>query len=166
MNEYIIDYNCSKTTPSQDYINSAIDIHSDMVYRLAYSYMRNVHDAQDVFQDVFLRLIAKPRSFKDPEHLKAWLIRATINRCKSLATSSWFKKTVPLDEAAQIAFQTEEENSLQEYLSLLSGKYRTVIHLFYGEEIPVGEIAKIMKAKESTVRTWLTRARAILREKL
>jgi RNA polymerase sigma-70 factor (ECF subfamily) len=156
------------TESKHDYVSQALDLHSDMVYRLAFSHMRNEHDAKDIYQDVFLRLISKPRSFKDAEHLKAWLIRTTINRCRSVYTSAWFRKTMPFDEslAESLVFEAREENDLFEYLSLLSGKYRSVIHLFYCEEMSISQIARVMKARESTVRTWLTRARAILREKL
>jgi RNA polymerase sigma-70 factor (ECF subfamily) len=151
-----------------DYTNRALDLYSDTVYRLAFTHMRTEHDAQDVFQEVFLALISKPRSFTDDEHLKAWLIRATINRCKSVKMSAWWRRTAPLEEAAleSVSFAHKEENDLHEYLSLLSGKYRSVIHLFYGEEMTITEIANTLKAKESTVRTWLTRARVILREKI
>jgi RNA polymerase sigma-70 factor (ECF subfamily) len=143
-----------------------LEQHSDTVYRLAFSQMRTKHDADDVFQDVFLALVAKPRQFADDEHIKAWLIRATINRCKTLKASSWVKRTVPLEEADSLTYETPEQSDLSEYLELLPQKYRAVIHLFYYEEMSVAQIAQLMKARESTVRTWLTRARGILREKL
>jgi len=132
---------------------------------LALTHTGNKHDAEDIFQEVFLALISKPRSFNagNPEHLKAWLIRVTLNRCKSLR-KSWFKKTVTLNE--NLPIETRLESDLVAYLQMLPQKYRAVIHLFYAEELPVKEISAILAAKESTVRTWLTRARAILREKL
>jgi RNA polymerase sigma-70 factor (ECF subfamily) len=142
--------------------------HSDMVYRLAFAQMRTKHDADDVFQDVFLALVTKSRRsdyFADDEHLKAWLIRATINRCKTLKTSAWSKRTT-LNELEAVTYETPEQNDLSEYLDMLPGKYRNVIHLFYYEELPVAEIAELLDARESTVRAWLTRARAILRKKL
>lgn len=145
-------------------IDEVLGKYSNMIYRLAFSHMRTKHDAEDIFQDVFLSLISKPRAFNDEEHLKAWLIRVTINRCKSVKSSAWYRRTAPLEESA--VFETVQENDLFEYLSLLPVKYRTVIHLFYYEDLPVKQIAEILKAKESTVRTWLTRARAVLREKM
>jgi RNA polymerase sigma-70 factor (ECF subfamily) len=149
-----------------NYVATALENHSDMVYRLAFTQMRTKHDADDVYQDVFLALVSKERLFSDEEHLKAWLIRATLNRCKSVKTSVWFKRSVPLDTVGEIAFETEEQSDLSEYLELLPPKYRSVIHLFYHEDLPIAQISKILSAKESTVRTWLVRARAILREKL
>jgi RNA polymerase sigma-70 factor (ECF subfamily) len=134
-----------------------------MVYRLALAQMKSKHDAEDVLQDVFIRYISKPRVFESEEHRKAWLIRVTINRSKSLL-SAWFRKNEPLDE--NIVFETAEQSDLFEYLTLLPQKYRSVIHLFYSEDLSVKEISEILNAKESTVRAWLTRARSILRKKL
>ena len=144
-------------------IDEVIDKYSNMVYRLALAHMKTKYDAEDVFQDVFLRYISKPRAFENEEHRKAWLIRVTINRCRSL-WSAWFRKSEPLDEA--MVFETKEENDLFEYLMLLPQKYRSVIHLFYYEGLSIRQISNILNAKESTVRTWLTRARSILGEKL
>ena len=148
---------------SDDCIDEVIDKYANMVYRLALAQMKTKHDAEDVFQEVFLRYISKTRTFESEEHRKAWLIRVTINQSKSL-WSAWFRKTGPLDDA--MVFETKEENDLYEYLTLLPQKYRSVIHFFYYEELSVKEISETLNAKESTIRTWLTRARSILKEKL
>ena len=148
---------------TDDCIGEVIEKYSNMVYRLALAQMKTKHDAEDVYQEVFIRYISKPRTFESEEHRKAWLIRVTINLCKSLC-SAWFRKSEPLDET--MVFNTKEESDLYEYLILLPKKYRSVIHLFYNEELSINEISGILNAKESTVRTWLTRARSILREKL
>ena len=150
---------------TDDCIDEVISKYSNMVYRLALAQMKNKQDAEDVFQDVFLRYISKPRTFESEEHRKAWLIRITINRSRSLWTA-WFRKTEPLDDYDSIAAETNVENDLSEYLALLPQKYRSVIHLFYYEELSIKEISGILDAKESTIRTWLTRARSILGEKL
>jgi RNA polymerase sigma-70 factor (ECF subfamily) len=134
-----------------------------MVYRLALANMKNKQDAEDVFQDVFFRYISKIRTFESEEHRKAWLIRVTINRCRSI-WAAWFRKAEPLDDS--LVAETKEENDLTEYLALLPQKYRSVIHLFYYEELSIKQISEILDAKEPTVRTWLTRARSILGEKL
>jgi RNA polymerase sigma-70 factor (ECF subfamily) len=146
-----------------DCVDGVVEKYSNMVYRLALAQMKTKHDAEDVFQDEFMRYISKSRVFESEEHRKHWLIRVTINRCRSL-WAAWFRKTEPLNE--QIPFETEEQGDLFDYLMMLPQKYRLVIHLFYGEELSVKEISKLINARESTVRTWLTRARAILREKL
>jgi len=148
---------------TDDCIDEVVCEYSNMVFRLALAHMRNKHDAEDITQEVFLRYISKSRVFESEEHRRNWLVRVTINRCNSL-WAAWFRKTEMLDE--NIAFEQKEHNDLFEYLSLLPHKYRTVVHLFYYEELSIKQISVTLNAKESTVRTWLTRARAILREKL
>ena len=151
---------------TSDCINEVIEKYSNMVYRLAYVHAGGKHDAEDVFQNVFLTFIAKPRTFRDEEHLKAWLIRVTINKCKSLKSSAWARKTQPLEDSMEMVSEIKDESGLFEYIALLPQKYRSVIHLFYYEDLSVKQISEVLNARESTVRTWLTRARAILREKL
>ena len=148
---------------TDDCVDEVIDKYSNMVYRLALAQMKNKQDADDVFQEVFLRYISKPRRFESEEHRKAWLIKVTINRSRSFWTA-WFRKTEPLDDS--LAAEANDENDLSEYLAILPQKYRSVIHLFYYEELSIKEISEILDAKESTIRTWLTRARSILGEKL
>ncbi|MPW24219.1 sigma-70 family RNA polymerase sigma factor [Alkalibaculum sp. M08DMB] len=135
---------------------------SDMVYRLAFSHTRNKSDADDIYQEVFLIYLRKKPQFKTEEHRKAWLIRVTINSCKKMWALPWRKKIVPLNET--IVFETEEETNLHYELQKLPMKYRTVIQLFYYEDLSIEEISKALKQKPSTVRTQLTRARYKLKE--
>ncbi|MDU5080493.1 sigma-70 family RNA polymerase sigma factor [uncultured Tissierella sp.] len=143
-------------------IDNIVNTYSNMVYRLAFSQTRNKSDADDIFQEVFLRYIKNKPNFETEEHRKAWLIRVTINCAKKLWASSWAKKTQPLDD--EIAFETEEDNNLHYELKKLPIKYRTVIHLFYYEDLSIEEISHILKQKPSTVRTQLTRGRRKLKE--
>lgn len=150
-------------------IDEVVDKYADMVYRLAFSHLKTKSSADDVFQDVFLRYISKPRDFESEEHRKAWLIRVTINCCKSMWSRSqaWSRKTEPLTELTEmIPLATEEESELYEVLMTLPMKYRTVIHLFYYEDLSIKQISSAIRVKESTIRTWLTRGRATLKEKL
>lgn len=127
------------------------------VYRLAYSRLRSVMDAEDVYQEVFLRYFRKRPRFDSEEHRKAWLLRVTINRAKSHATSAWMRNTVSLE--GQIAFQEPEERKLDGALGKLKADDRTLLHLYYYQELSAREIAELLGRKESTVRTQLTRAR-------
>lgn len=139
-----------------------IKTYSDMVYRLAFARTGTKEDADEVYQEVFLRLLKKRPVFENEEHCKAWLLRVTVNCSNTLLTSLWKKRTVELEE--DLPFQEKESLELYRELSELPQKYRDVIHLFYYEELSVAEIANILHRKESTVRTQLTRARAMLRE--
>lgn len=132
-----------------------------MVYRLAYSYTNSKYDAEDIYQDVFLKYWQTKKVFENEEHKKAWLIKVTINCCKKLWLSSWKRKTIPLDD--EIKFEMQEEQELYNEIKKLPKKYRVVIHLFYYEQYQIKDISKILEQKESTIRTWLTRARRMLK---
>jgi RNA polymerase sigma-70 factor (ECF subfamily) len=149
---------------TDDCVEDVIGRYSVMVYRLAYSRTVSRSDADDIYQEVFLRYIRKSPVFESEEHRKAWLIRVTVNCSNKQLSSAWARKTVPLDDT--FSFETKEETSLQDTLKTLPPKYRTVIHLFYYEDLSVEQISNILGEKQSTVRTQLTRARAMLRESL
>lgn len=142
-------------------IEQVIDKYADMVYRLALARTQNKYDAEDVFQNVFMRYFKKSPVFKDEEHQKAWLIRVTINCSKSVFLSSWRRNTLPLEDTLQT--EDKEKNELFQELNKLPPRYREVIHLFYYEDLSVAKISEILHRKESTVRTQLTRARSILK---
>ena len=128
-----------------------------MVFRLAYSYTRSRADAQDLCQEVFLRYFCSRPPFASEKHRRAWLLRVTVNRCKTHLTSWWVRRTVPLDD--RIPMPEPEPLALDEALRQLAEKDRLVIHLFYYEECSTREIARMMRTTEGAVRTRLTRAR-------
>ncbi len=145
-------------------INEIIEKYSDMVYRIALTRTGCIENAEDIFQDVFIKFSEKKPKFENEEHEKAWFIRVTINMTKNMNNYSWNKKIVTLDES--IVFETKEENDVFSVVCQLPQNYKTVIYLSYYEGYKVKEIASLMKAREGTVKTWLFRAREILREKL
>ena len=138
--------------------------HFDMVYRLALSQTKSITHAEDVTQDVFLRFMEHRQKLTTPEHIKAWLIRVTINCSKSIFLSSWFKKTVPLDD--ELKFDTQEKSDVYYAVQTLPAKYRAVIHLFYYEDMSIREIAESLGEKENTVKSHLFRGRELLRKEL
>lgn len=145
-----------------DYTEKVIQYYSDMVYRLAFARTGTKHDADDIFQEVFLRYVKKKPVFQEEEHRKAWLIRVTINCSNNFWSSLWNKKTQELSD--EMLFETEESINLYFELQQLPPKYREVIHLFYYENMSLEEISLALNRKNSTVRTQLTRARAMLKK--
>lgn len=141
-----------------------IRAHGSTVYRLAYAQTRSRHDADDVFQEVFLRVAQHRPIFDSEEHAKAWLLRVTLNCLKSHWRAAWRRHDVPLDE--RIPFPAPEERALDDALRQLAPKYRAAVHLFYYEGYSAEEIAHMTGEKPSTIRTRLTRARAQLRDLL
>ena len=138
--------------------------HSDTVYRVAYHALNNRADAEDVLQTVLLRLFEHDTEFESDEHAKAWLIRVTVNESRKLLRTPWRKRTLPLEEwRDEPVFDKPERSELFHAVMALPRKERIVVYLFYYEELPTAEIAGIMGAKPSTVRTWLMRAREKLK---
>lgn len=145
-------------------IESVVARHADMVLRLAMARCRNRSDAEDVFQEVFLRFVRSQHKITSEEHCRAWLIRCTINCSKTLFSSAWNRRTVPLDES--IPFEDSHQSETYSAVLNLPAKYRTVIHLYYYEGFSIAEIAGLLHRNESTIKSQLSRARAMLRETL
>lgn len=138
-----------------------IEYYSDMVYRLAFARTGTKQDAEDVYEEVFLRFLKRKPKFESEEHRKAWFLRVTVNCSNTFLSSVWQKRTEGLSE--EIPFTEKEHQHLYQELQKLPGKYRSVIHLFYYEELSVEEIGQVLNRKSATVRTQLTRAREMLR---
>lgn len=150
-------------------IDEIISLYSDMVYRLAFSHTGSRHDADDIYQEVFIRLINFDTAFVSEEHRKAWLIKVTINCCNKLWSSAWRRRAVLWEEESNTetkAFEIPEETALFYALQKLPAEYRVAIHLFYYEELSIREIAQILNEKESTIRSRLTRSRKKLKSLL
>ena len=148
----------------ENVIKEKIEEYADMVYRIALTRCGIVENAEDVFQEVFMKLAEKNPKFESKEHEKAWLIRVTINLTKNMNTTAWNKKVVSLDE--NIIFETKEQNDVFQAVCDLPHNYRTVIYLLYYEGYKVKEISELMKKSEGTIKTWLFRAREMLKQNL
>ncbi len=140
---------------------AALNKYGDSLMYLAYSYTKNMDDAQDMVQDAFLKFMTKAPEFTSDEHEKAWLIRVTINLCKNFLTSTYRKTYSELDE--NISVCDEYSTGLAEIVNSLPEKYRTVIHLFYYEGYSHKEISQILSITETSVSTRLMRGRNLLK---
>lgn len=144
------------------FVQSAVYKYSQTVAKIAFSYLKNTADAEDITQEIFLTLMQKEPKFENEEHLKAWLIRVTINKCKNHLKSSWFKKNNPIPE--DMPYLPREQNELLLAVLSLNVKYRLPIHLFYYEGYSIKEIAEILEERMATIGTRLARGRKILKD--
>ena len=149
---------------SHQQMEEIVKRYQDKLFRTAIAIMGSKADAEDIVQEAFIRLFEKNPGFESAEHEAAWLIRVTVNLCKSRLRSHWWKKTEPLSDSYP-AETCEQQNLIETVLSL-PAKYRIVIHLFYYEGYKTKEIADITGLSESTVRQQLTRARRMLKDYL
>ncbi|WP_238323088.1 sigma-70 family RNA polymerase sigma factor [Gorillibacterium massiliense] len=147
------------------YWEEKVHVYADMVLRLALTYMKNKTDAQDICQDVFLKLLRQGRRFSDEEHEKAWILRVTINACKDALRSPWRRRVAPLT-GMELPIGNSEGREMVEQVLALPSKYRVTVYLHYFENYRTAEIAELLGKNENTIRTWLKRARELLRTKL
>jgi len=147
-----------------EYTAQIVAKYSHNIIRIAFTYVKNTADAEDIMQETFLSFIQQNPVFESEEHEKAWFIRVAINKSKDYLKSGRFKNIVPLTE--DLSYLPEEERGVLEEVMKLDKKYRVPIHLFYYEGYSINEIAEIMQTKASTIKTWMYRGRNILKNKL
>ena len=142
------------------------ETYADAILRLSYTYLKNTHDAQDVCQTVFVKLLAEPREFDTADHERAYILRMAANACKDLLKSPWRKRTCGLDACGEIPAPEAADGSLPAAVNDLPAHYRAVIYLYYYEGYQTAEIGQILNVPTATVHTRLARGRAKLRELL
>lgn len=148
-------------------LRNAMRAHGDTVYRLALCRMQNTADAEDVYQDVFLSLLRQSEQNWEEGHLKAWLIRTTLNRCADLHRFRLRRPALSLEEVREVAGAVEESRAeVWEAVARLPEKLRIPVHLHYGEGHSTEEIAAMTGVPAATVRTRLHRARERLKDLL
>ena len=141
-----------------------VEQYADMVLQIALHNVKNRADAEDITQEVFVRLITKAPAFAGEEHQKAWLIRVTINLCKNHLKTVWNRRTTALDEDC---FPMEEEQrELLRAVCELPVHYRNAIYLQVYQGYSVAEIAQMLGRSKNTVGSWLYRGRAKLIQQL
>jgi RNA polymerase sigma-70 factor (ECF subfamily) len=138
----------------------------DTIFRVAFNYLKSRADADDVTQNVLLKLYRADKAFESDAHLKHWLIRVTINECKRTLLLPW-RRVEPIEEAtAAFGFETPEQSELFSAVMELPAKYRVAILLYYFEDYSTEEIARLLGIPKATVGTRLKRAREKLKTNL
>ena len=144
-------------------LEAVIHEYAHKVQSLAFVYLKNRYDAEDVAQDVFLTYYRKAPRFHAGQSEKAWLMKVTVNRCKSILRAKW-RMDEPLTE--EIPYLPPEEGAVMQAVLSLEEKYRLPIHLYYYEGYSLEEIAGLLRARPGTVGSWLSRGREKLKELL
>lgn len=154
--------------------NACVEKYLKMVYRISFHYFGNREDAEDVSQDVFIKLYSSKISTENDEEVKAWLIRVTTNTCHSYFRNPFRRKRSEIDEneLENIADTGSSEQDIinrkviMDAVMSLPEHYRIIVYLFYYEEYSIGQISNILRIKETTIQTRLSRARDKLRNVL
>ena len=146
---------------------TAYDNYGEMLYRIAYVYLANQDDVEDVLQDVFVSFLTNNSKFKSEEHKKAWLIRTTQNKCINLLKSA-SRKNTNIEDIQLQSFESDNDLHIDilKQIIALDKKYKTVVILYYYNDYSVSEIAQILKISKSAVKMRLKRSRELLKIKL
>ena len=158
----------------QEVTDEVVRYYSPMIYRIALTKTKSTHDADDIFQEVFLKLVMREKPFETEEHRKAWLIRVTINCCNSHFVAPWRKNVDSMEDVLleQIAddepIPGAEEERVDVYAEVmkLPEQMREVVLLFYYEDMSIREIAETVGTSEVNVKKRLSRARQKLKLEL
>ena len=140
-----------------------LETYGNSILRMAYSYLHNTSDAEDILQETLIRYLQTAPFFKNPAHEKAWLLKVASNLSKNRIDYNRVRQTDELEETL-VAEKKEDLRFVWEAVRSLPDKYREVIHLFHYEGYSTAQIARILGCKEATVRTNLRRGRQQLKE--
>ena len=157
---------------TEEQLQNAAQIHANMIYRIAVNQLHSVTDAEDIVQEVLLRYYQSGIEFDAVEHEKAWIIRVTINCCKNVYRSSWWKNVLVTDEVHELSVVSgQEEKSDMKFdvldaVSRLPFKFRVIVYLHYYEGFSVQEISEALHKNKNTVLSHLHRARKLLKRDL
>ena len=137
------------------------------LFLIALSFTANQYDAEDILQNAFMKLLKTETEFSDDEHIDKWLTSVTVNESKNLLKSAFRKRSADFEDyTAAYSFESEKSEDLFNAVMSLPKKLRTVIHLFYYEDMPIKDIADMLNIKQSAVKTRLCRAREQLKIQL
>lgn len=145
----------------------AFERNNKRLFLIALSFTANQYDAEDILQKTFFKLLQTKTEFESDEHIDKWLTFVTVNESKNLLKSAFRRKSTDFEEYSAIySFDCEKSEDLFNAVMALPKKLRTVIHLFYYEDLPIKEIADMLNIKQSAVKTRLCRAREQLKIEL
>lgn len=150
---------------TEEWITNKYSIYKTMLFRIAYSYLGNKHDCEDILQEAFIKLCYSSPEFQSEVDEKKWIIRITINLCKNHLKSFWNRKRINSDELDAYFYEPDEKEVLINILQL-STKYKTVILLYYIEGYKISEISSILNLSESAIKMRLKRGRELLKIEL
>ena len=143
-----------------------INTYADMILRISFMYLKQTCDAEDICQDVFLKLLSGEYTFDSPAHEKSWIIRTTINACKDHLRTAFWKRSQTIDAILEIPAPNASESELLDLVMSLPRNYRVSIYLYYYEGYQVKEIAAMYGKTENAISTYLRRGRQKLRQML
>jgi RNA polymerase sigma factor, sigma-70 family len=154
-------------------IEALIRQYGNDVLRTAYLYVRDLNTAEDIFQEVFIKVNRNLAAFEGNSSIKTWIIRITINTCKDYLKSAWNKRVVPMMEyqedmiVSETDYEDVEKKDTRELVRktvlALPAKYKDVVLCVYFQDMTITEAASALNIAEGTAKSRLSRARQKLK---
>lgn len=145
-------------------IEEIVSTYARLVAKIAFTYVGSTAEAEDIAQEVFLKLLQKPPAFSSAEHVKAWLMRVTANQARDYLKSSRYRRQSPLPD--DLSYLPREENEVLQAILAMDMKYRIVLYLHYCEGYSIREIAQLLRKNAATIGSQLSRGRLLLQNDL
>lgn len=155
------------------HIETLIRQYGNDVLRTAFMYVKDSHLAEDIFQDVFIKVNKNLSTFQGNSSIKTWIIRITINTCKDYLKSAWNQKVVPMTEYEENTIHTDDDYKaveqqdqnqlIRETIMNLPDKYKDIIVCVYYQDMTISDAASILKIAEGTAKSRLSRAKEKLK---
>lgn len=155
--------------PMTQDLENTMNEYKNTVYGIAITMLINKHEAEDVFQEVFLLYFVKQLRFDNEAAKKAWLIKVTINKCRQCNYSKWNRyidKTTESDSAEVLKITDDNDKEIYSAVKALSYKLREAVYLHYFVGISVNETAEMLGVRANTVSMRLSKAKKLLRKRL
>lgn len=152
-------------TDKEEWFTQVYEKYVEEIYRLCFSFMKNQADTEDVVQETFLKLYRCKKEFETMEHIKAWLVVTASNHCKNILKHWWGKGKNIQDYVEMLGAEENPSNEMLELVMQLPDRYKTAVYLYYYEGYDSKQIARILHKPDSTIRTYLQKARKLLKEK-
>ena len=153
---------------TEEEFSKKYDLYKPMLYNIAYSYLKNTSDADDIVQDTFMKYLGSDKRFDTLDSEKYFLIRVCINIAINLLKSKWKKDVIKDDSITDVVYSSDDSSNV-DYFSLicsLPSKYKSVMVLYYWEDFSVEEVAKALNISTSSVKKRLERGRNMIKDKI
>ncbi|MCS1382603.1 sigma-70 family RNA polymerase sigma factor [Lysinibacillus sphaericus] len=150
-------------------LEEIMEQHTERLIRLAFYYVKDLQEAEDIVQDVFIKFYNNQQKYEERGELKAYLSRLVMNKSKDYLRS-WTYRKIQVQQKIfakqtisrrDMLVQQDEQTLIENAIFSLPLKQREVLSYFYFEDMPVAEIAKLLSIPDSTVKTRLRRGRII-----
>jgi len=153
---------CTEQVLTEELVVEKYNKYKNMLFNIAYSYLGNKDDCEDILQEAFIKLCYHAPDFETDENEKRWIIRITINLCKNHVKNYWNKKKASIEDLDDYFYQEDEKKIMLDVINL-PAKYKACILLYYIAGYKISEIADILNISESAVKMRLKRGRDLLK---